>query len=57
MTLMELDRPQQQKPLEIDNTTACGTLTNAITPKISKEIDMKFFWLRDRENQKQFKLQ
>ena len=56
MTLMELDRPQQQTPLEIDNTISYGTLTNSIAPKILKKIDMKFFWLRDRENQKQFKL-
>ena len=56
MTLMELDHPQQQTPLEIDNTTAHGTLTNTHMYKISKAIYVRFFWLRNRENEKQFKL-
>ena len=56
ITLLELDHPQHQTPLEIDNTTAYGILTNTLIPKRSKAIDMRFFWLRDRENQKQFKL-
>ena len=56
MTLLDMAHPQLQTPLEIDNTTAYGTLTNTLIPKRSKAIDMKFFWLRDRENQKQFKL-
>jgi len=56
MTLLEMDHPQLQTPLEIDNTTAYGMLTNTLMPKRSKAIDMRFFWLRDRENQKQFKL-
>ena len=56
ITLLEMDHPQHQTPLEIDNTTAYGMLTNTLIPKRSKAIDMRFFWLRDRENQKQFKL-
>ena len=40
-------------PLDIDNTEACVMLTNTLTPKRSKEIDVRCFWLKDRENQKQ----
>ena len=53
---MELHHLQQQKPLEMDVTKACGTLTNTLMTKRSKAIDIRFLWLRDRENQKQFKL-
>lgn len=53
ITLMEMGHPQQQTPIEIDNTTAVGILTHTLVPKRSKAIDMRFFWLRDRENQQQ----
>ena len=56
ITLIELDHLQHQTPLEMDNITAHGILTNTLVPKRSKAIDMRFFWLRDRENQEQFKL-
>ena len=56
MTLMELWHPQQQTPQKMDNATSCGTRTNTLIPKRSKAIDMRIFWLRDRKNQKQFKL-
>ena len=31
-------------------------LTSRIIPKKSKAIDIRFYWIRDRENQKQFRL-
>ena len=54
--LMEMGHPQPKTPLELDNTTAFGTLTKQLVPKRSKAIDMRFFWLRDRTNQQQFHL-
>ena len=56
IALLEMGHPQQSTPLEMDNDTAFGVLTSRIVPKKSKAIDMRFYWLRDRENQKQFKL-
>ena len=54
--LMEVGHTQPKTPLELDNTTAFGTLTKQLIPKRSKAIDMRFFWLRDRTNQNQFHL-
>lgn len=54
MCLLELNHPQPTTPLELDNTTAHGILTKTLIPKRSKAIDMRFFWLRDRNNQDQF---
>ena len=54
--LMELDHPQHQTPQELDNYVARGIPNNTLMPKWSKEIDMRYFWLKERENQKQFKL-
>jgi len=54
--LMEMGHPQPATPLELDNTTAFGILTKQLIPKRSKAIDMRFFWLQDRENQRQFNL-
>jgi hypothetical protein len=56
ITLMEMGHPQPKTPLEIDNTTAFGILTKQLLPRRSKAIDMRFYWLRDRENQGQFNL-
>ena len=54
MILLELGHPQQQTPLEIDNTTAHGILTNILILKRFKAMDMRFYWLCDRYNQKNF---
>ena len=40
----------------MDDDTEFGTLASRVTPNKSKSIDMRFFWLRNRENQKQLKL-
>ena len=54
--LLEMGHHQPATPLEIDNTTAYGILTKQLMPKRSKSIEMRFYWLRDRENQRQFQL-
>ena len=52
--LEELGYPQPSTPLKTDNSTAKGIITGTIKQKRSKAIDMRFYWLRDRYEQKQF---
>eukprot|EP00804_Cyclotella_cryptica_P019220 CCRYP_006117-RA/>CCRYP_006117-RA protein AED:0.10 eAED:0.09 QI:0/0/0/1/0/0/4/0/1232 len=53
--LNELGHPQPPTPIQIDNSTALGVVTNIIQPKRTKAMDMRFHWLRCQENQKQFR--
>ena len=53
--LEEMGHPQPPTPIQIDNTTALGVVTNTIQPKRTKAMDMRFHWLRDRKNQGQFR--
>ena len=46
---------QPPTPVQTDNSTALGVVKNTIQPKRTKAMDMRFYWLRDRENQKQFR--
>ena len=46
--LMELDHPHHKTPLELDNSTSRGVLTNTPMPTILKAIDMECFWFKDR---------
>ena len=48
-------RPQPT-PIQTDNSTACGVVNNEIQPKATKAMDMQFYWLKDRETRKQFKI-
>ena len=50
MCLLEMGYHQPATPLEIDNATAHGLLTKQLMPKRSKAIDMRFYWLRDKNN-------
>jgi hypothetical protein len=42
--------------VQTDNSTACGVVNNKIQPKATKAMDMRFYWLKDREENKQFKI-
>ncbi len=53
-TLEYMGHPQPPTPMQTDNTTALGVVNNNIMKKL-KAMDMKYHWLRDRENQGQFK--
>ena len=53
-TLHDFGYPQQPTLLLIDNTVAIGLANDSINKKRSKSMDMRFFWLRDRVQQKQF---
>ena len=52
--LIEMGHPQPPTPMKTDNSTARGILTGTIKQKRSKAIDMRFYWLKDRTEQKQF---
>ena len=40
-------------PIQTYNSTATRIANNTIKQRISKEIDMRFYWVRDRTTQKQ----
>ena len=53
--LEEMGHKQPPTPIQIDNSTALGVVKHTIQPKRTKAMDMRFHWLRCRENQKQFR--
>ena len=54
--LEEMGHKQPPTPIQVDNTTALGVVKSTIQPKRTKAMDMRFHWLRCRENQKQFRI-
>ena len=54
-TLIEMVWPQPQTPIQTDNSTAVGFTNKTIVNKATKSVDMKLWWLRDRESQEQFR--
>ena len=56
--LTELGHPQPPDgtPIFTDNRTAKGILTSLCRQKLSKAFDMRYYWIKDRIKQKQFKL-
>ena len=43
--LEELGHTQPPTPIQIDNSTALGVVSNIIQPKRTKAMDMRFHWL------------
>jgi len=54
--LEEMGHKQPPTPIQVDNSTACGVVNQTIQPKRTKAMDMRFYWMRCRENQKQFRM-
>jgi hypothetical protein len=54
--LKEMGHPQPPTPLQVDNSCAVGIVNNTVKQRRSKAIDMRFYWLKDRECQMQFKV-
>jgi hypothetical protein len=52
--LEDMGHPQPPTPIKTDNSTAHGILTSLVKQKRSKAFDMRFYWLKDRIEQKQF---
>jgi hypothetical protein len=55
-TLEELGQKQPPTPLDTDNTTAKGYINGTIKQKCTKSMDMRFYWIKDRVKQGQFKI-
>ena len=53
-TLDKIKWPQPPTPVQVDNYTATGISNRKIKQKMSKEFDMRFYWIYDRISQKQF---
>jgi hypothetical protein len=55
-TLQEMGHPQPPTPIATDNSTAAGIMNRTVKQQRSKAIDMRFYWVRDRVDQKQFRI-
>jgi hypothetical protein len=55
LTLTEMGFPQNATPVILDNTTALGFIHDTIKQRRTKAMDMRYWWLKDREAQQQFK--
>jgi hypothetical protein len=55
-TLTELGHPQPPTIIVTDNECARGIANDTVKQKRSKAIDMRFYWIRDRVAQNQFKI-
>ena len=54
--LANLGHPQPPTVISCDNECAIGLANRTVTPKMSKSLDMRFHWLRDRIDQGQFRV-
>ena len=54
--LIEMGHPQPATKIKTDNSTANGIINGTITQNRSKAIDMRFYWLKCRQAQEQFKI-
>jgi hypothetical protein len=52
--LIEMGHAQPTTPIQVDNNCAAGIANNTVKQRRSKAIDMRFYWLQDRECQGQF---
>jgi hypothetical protein len=55
-TLEALGHPQPATPIQTDNQVADGIVNDRVKQRRSKAIDMRFYWVRDRVRQGQFRI-
>jgi hypothetical protein len=53
-TLSDMGHKHNATDLTTDNTTSDGIINNTVQQKRSKTMDMRFYWVKDRVEQKQF---
>jgi hypothetical protein len=53
--MKKMGHKQPPMPIQTDNSTALGVVTNNIQPHCTKAMDMRCHWLCDRKTQDQFK--
>jgi Reverse transcriptase (RNA-dependent DNA polymerase) len=56
ITLAEMGHLQPATVIQTDNSTAAGIANDSVKQRRSKAIDMRFYWVRDRVRQGQFKI-
>ena len=54
LILQEMGHPQPPTPIHIDNTTAVGIVNGTIKRQRSRTMEMRYFWLLDRQAQLNF---
>ena len=52
--LREIGHSQPATPIQVENSTADGFANDTIKQKLSKAIDMRFYWILDHTSQGQF---
>jgi hypothetical protein len=55
-TLEALGHPQPPTDIQTDNEVADGIVNDRVKQRRSKAIDMRFYWIRDRVRQGQFRI-
>ena len=55
-TLEDMGHPQGTTPIQTDNACAAGIANATVKQRRSKAIDMRFYWVRDRVKQGQFRI-
>jgi hypothetical protein len=55
-TCIELGHPQPPTPIQVDNACAVGILNDTVKQRRSKAMDMRFYWVKDRIAQGQFRI-
>jgi hypothetical protein len=53
--LEEMGHKQPKTPIQTDNSMASGVVNSTIQPRRTKAMDMRFYWLRCRDRQGQFR--
>ena len=56
VTLEEMGWPQPATPVRTDNLVSKGIVTGTVKQRRSRALDMRFYWVRDRVNQGQFRI-
>ncbi len=54
--LKEMGHKQLPTPMQTNNAMADGVINGKVEPKLTKAMDMQFYWLQDRECQQQFRI-
>jgi hypothetical protein len=54
--LEEMRHNQPTTPIQTDNSTSNGILNNKLNQKSSEAMDMRFYWVRYRIEQKQYRV-
>ena len=56
ISLEEMGHPQPPTPIQVDNSTTAGFANRQIKQRQSRSMDMRFYWIQDRADQKQIRV-